>query len=193
VLNLPGGGTTWVFDASAITETNPTPGAWVEWGSQITPGIDTRWLGQTHCVLNGEHLIGDFNSGNLYLFDAQSATDNGAMMRRVRQSPHVSKNLNMIFYGLLQIDFLAGQGLVNNGTNPPNAVNPTAWLEESNDGGQTFDVPIPTDLGRIGQYYARARWCPLSASNDKVFRVTITDPIITHMITARVDFTLGTA
>ncbi len=115
------------------------------------------------------------------------------MLRRVRTSPHFNKDLNQVFYKLLQVDFLAGQGLVKNGSNPGNAVHPRAVLQYSNDGGQTFGQPIYAPLGAIGKYKTRARWQQLGCSRDRVFSVVITDPVVAHMILAELDYEVGFA
>lgn len=192
VLQAQGSDFTWVYDVSGVTETNPNPGNWVKWTTTNTASQQVAFAGIAHCFLNGQHLIGDVE-GNIYAFDKTVATDNGLFIRRVRQTPHVSKDLNNIFYHLLQVDFLAGQGLVNDGVNPENAVEPKAVLECSDDGGQTWGGPIYAPLGAIGQYNVRARWQQLGCAYDRVFRVIVTDPVIAHVVVAELDFEVGNA
>jgi hypothetical protein len=192
VLQVPGLNTTWVYDISAISDLNSQQGLWTEWQTQQPSNAQGQWLPTAHCVLNGFHYFGDA-SGNIYLFDNTNATDNGATMLRRRRSPHISKNLNHCFYYLLQIDFLMGQGLVNNQVNTSNNVYPQAVLRTSDDGGQTYDLPMYTDLGAIGQFKARARWQQLGESYDRVFEVSITDNVIAHMVVAMIDWEIGNA
>lgn len=191
VLQIAGSPSTWVYDVGAVTDLKQAPGLWGEWQSTTEFGTQVPFIASTHCFIAGQHLMGDTNNGNIYLLDNTASTDNGNSMLRMRQSPHVAKDLNNIFYRLVAIDFLTGQGLVNNGTNPDSAVHPRAVLQISNDGGQTFGDPIYTELGAIGQYYARARWQQLGYSRDRVFRVSITDPIVAHMISAQLDVEVG--
>jgi hypothetical protein len=184
VLNIPGSPTTWVYDMSCKQ--------WSERQS-VTAGVIGRHLGQTHCVLNGQHIIGDYNTGNIYEYDLETYSDNGEMIPRIRQSPHVSESLNRLFYKLMEVDFQAGVGLVDNGTNPSSAVNPRIVLEMSDDGGFTWSNPIYATVGRIGQYRVRARWQRLGSSRDRVFRVTITEPVKCQMLSAYLDVEVGNA
>jgi hypothetical protein len=84
-------------------------------------------------------------------------------------------------------------GLVDNGTNPSSAVNPRIVLEMSDDGGFTWSNPIYATVGRIGQYRVRARWQRLGSSRDRVFRVTITEPVKCQMLSAYLDVEVGNA
>ena len=86
-----------------------------------------------------------------------------------------------------------GTGLVNDGVNTANSVNPRIVLEISNDGGQTFSNPIYASLGQIGRWYTRARWQRLGSSRDRVFRVTVTDPVKVQMLSAYLDVEQGLA
>jgi len=192
ILQAPGLNTTWVYDIAAVTDMNQANGCWVEWQTQQSNNTQSQWLPVAHAVLNNQHLFGD-TSGNIYLFDNTNATDNNITILRRRRSPHLSKNLNNMFYYLLQADFLMGQGLVNNGTNTSNNVQPMAILRCSDDGGQSWGLPIYTTLGAIGQYKARARWSQLGAAYDRVFEISITDNVIAHMITVVGDWQEGQA
>jgi hypothetical protein len=99
----------------------------------------------------------------------------------------------MMFYKLIQIDFKTGLGLVNNGTNTMNAVTPQAILRYSDDGGVTFGFPIYAPMGQIGQYYTRARWQQLGCSRDRVFQLTVTDPVPANIVVAMIDVEKGTS
>lgn len=192
VLQAQGGAFTWVFDVSGMSEVNPQTGLWCKWTSTLASNLQGQFLGVAHCYLNGTHLIGDV-TGNIFAFDSATATDNGLMLERTRQSPILAKNLNNLFVSLLQVDFLMGQGLVNDGVNTANSVSPRAVLRVSRDGGETFGPPLYAPLGKIGKYRTRARWDMLGDSRNMVFRVTVTDPVIAHMILAEIDYEPGYA
>lgn len=190
LLQVPGLNTTWVYDLAAVTDLNPQSGAWLEWQSQQPNNTQGQFNAVAHCVLNDQHLFGD-TSGNIYLFDNTNATDNGTTILRRRRSVHFSKNLNPMFYGLLQADFLMGQGLVNNSVNTNNNVNPQAVLRISDDGGQTYGLPIYAPLGAIGKFRTRARWPQLGWSYDRVFEISVTDNVIAHLIVVTADWEEG--
>ena len=192
ILQVPGLNTTWVYDISAVTELNSSPGAWVEFQTQQSNNTQSQWLPVAHAVLNNIHLFGD-EGGNIYQLDSTNATDNGMTILRRRRSPHISHNLNNMFYFLLQADFLMGQGLVNNGTNTTNNVQPMAILRCSDDGGQSYGNPIYAPLGAIGAYKTRARWSQLGAAYDRVFEISVTDNVIAHLVTVMGDWQEGQA
>ena len=177
VLNCPGLNTTWVFDLATQQ--------WFEQQSSVN-GVQGRHLGGCHTFYNGTHLIGDYQSNLVYISDFDTFTDNGNPIIRVRQCPHVSQSLNRIFYKLLEIDFSPGVGLNGN-------VNPRIALEISNDGGKTFGRPIYASLGQIGTYLSRARWQRLGSSRDRVFRLTMSDPVKFHLLSAMLDLEVGAA
>lgn len=184
VLNVPNSDTTWVLDMSNKQ--------WAERQSTVN-GLTGRHFGQTHCVLNNVHIVGDYRNGNIYEYDLDTYTDNGGMILRIRQSPHISESLNRMFYKLFEVDFQFGVGLVNNGVNPESSVNPRVILEISNDGGQTWSNPIIASLGRMGKWHTRARWQRLGTARDRVFRVTVSDPVKVHMLSAMLDVEIGNA
>ena len=183
-LNIPGSDTTWCYDMEN--------GQWAERQSTVN-GVTGRHLVQNHCVLNNVHICGDYNSGNIYELDLETYTDNGEMIRRIRQSPHVSDNLNRLFFKLIEVDFSFGAGLVNDGVNTQSSINPRVTLELSNDGGMTWTNPIYASMGKIGQYQHRARWQRLGTSRDRVFRVTVTEPVKVQMLSAMLDVEEGAA
>lgn len=192
-LNIPGTNTTWVYDTSCKQ--------WHERQSTIN-GVTGRHLGQTHCMLNGKHLVGDYRNGNIYLYDLDVYTDNGQIVNRIRQAPHISQNLNRLFYKLLEIDLQFGVGLsgeiqyyVNDEpfNEPVQGSDPRVTLEISNDGGETWGNPIYAKMGKIGKYNTRARWQRLGSSRDRVFRVTISEPVRATMLSAYLDVEQGQA
>lgn len=147
-------------------------------------GTTGRNLGSTHCVLNDIHIMGDYRNGNIYKLNLDCYTDNGDMIARIRQAPHMASSLYTLFMTLFEIDFQFGVGLVNNGSNPQNAVNPRVILEVSTDGGQTFKNPIYAKLGKIGKWRTRAQFFRCGSGRDIVCRITVTDPVKVQMLGA---------
>ncbi len=177
LLSIPGSNTTLVYDVSSQQ--------WHERQSQTNGNIG-RHYGNTHCILNGTHIVGDYRNGNLYSYDLDTYTDNGSIVPRIRQSPHVSNSLNRLFYHLFEVDMQFGVGLPNQG-------DPVITLETSSDGGLTWSNPINAHIGSTGEYLKRARWQRLGSSRDRVFRVTVTEPVRCTMLSAYLDFEVGQA
>ena len=68
---------------------------------------------------------------------------------------------------------------------------PQAMLEWSDDGGHTWSNEHWVSIGKIGEYKNRAIWRRLGRSRERIFRVTITDPVKRVIIGAHLDATAG--
>lgn len=176
VLNLPGSDTTFVYDM--------TSKQWHERQS-MQNGEMGRHLGETHAFLNGEHLVGAYDNGNLYVYDTDYYYDNGQTLRRLRQTPHSSRGLANVFYKTMQVDIQPGVGTLT--------INPRLVLQISRDGGNTWGNPIYANMGLVGKYRTRARWARLGYGRDLVFRVFCDDPVNVVFLSAYMEAETGTA
>tara|TARA_R110000868_G_scaffold119111_1_gene315595 strand:+ start:890 stop:2887 length:1998 start_codon:yes stop_codon:yes gene_type:complete len=61
---------------------------------------------------------------------------------------------------------------------------PQAMLRWSNDGGSTWSNEHWTSVGRIGKYRNRAIWRRLGTARDRIFEVSVTDPVNFVIISA---------
>lgn len=166
VLTFPTANATWVFDAFT--------GQWHEraWRNPVDGSLN-RHRSNCHMYFGGEHVVGDFENGNLYALDLDYFSDNGDAMPAIRTTGHVSNPdyLWMIF-DALQVDMETGVGLQNGQGSDPKVI-----LEWSDDGGHTWSNEHEASMGKVGKYRARARWTRMGRSRDRVFRLTITDPV----------------
>jgi len=106
-LNVPGSTTTWCYDTVAQM--------WSE-RAYFSSGSYSRDLVSCHANatisgIGSIHLVGDYQSGNIYKLDGGNYTHNGVPIRRMRTAPHVSGSYNRVFYSALQVDLEAGVGL----------------------------------------------------------------------------------
>ena len=62
--------------------------------------------------------------------------------------------------------------------------NPQAMLRWSNDGGSTWSNEHWTSVGRIGKYTNRAIWRRLGTARDRIFEVSVSDPVNFVIISA---------
>jgi hypothetical protein len=69
--------------------------------------------------------------------------------------------------------------------------NPQAMLQYSDDGGHSWSDEKWVSFGKIGKRLKRAIWRRLGQSRDRVFRVTITDPVKIAIIGAEMDIVQG--
>jgi len=69
---------------------------------------------------------------------------------------------------------------------PPNLTtdNPQAMLRWSNDGGSTWSNEHWTGVGQLGKYKNRAIWRRLGQARDRIFEVSVSDPVNFVIISA---------
>lgn len=75
-------------------------------------------------------------------------------------------------------------GVANSLTPIVNTTNPKAMLRWSNDGGSTWSNEHWTSIGQLGKYKNRAIWRRLGMARDRVFEVSISDPVNAVIISA---------
>src|SRR6185436_4286016 len=130
-------------------------------------------------VFQGQVLVGDFENGKIYQLSNTVYTDDGVRIRRLRRTPHVTSDLNIVYTTRLQIQFQPGVGLATG-----QGSDPQAMLRISNDGGNTFGIERWVSIGQVGKYQARAIWRRLGAARDRVFEVVVTAPIKAVIVSA---------
>lgn len=167
-LNIPSANVTYVYDMSSKV--------WSERQSTHTDGEQKRHFGEKVVFLNGEHIVGDYRNGNLYIYNFNDFRENGEMFRRRRVCPHLSSGVKNVFVKTMQIDIEAGVGTAE--------LNPRLVLRISRDGGYVFGNPIYGSMGRIGEYKYRARWQRLGYARDFVFDVFCDDPVDVTFLSA---------
>jgi hypothetical protein len=167
------GTSTWVFDL--------TTSLWHE-RVYLSNGQFSRSLIEGHDYVANMHVVGDYQSGNLYQMSSTVYTDNGNPIPRQRVFPHLNADMKRIFYSLLQLDLEPGIG--TDGINQGN--NPQAMLQFSDNGGNSWSSEKWAAIGQIGQKKNRVIWRRLGQARDKVFRVTITDPVKVVLIGAEI-------
>jgi hypothetical protein len=179
VLNLPGLPSSWVYDAAT--------GLWHERTYTDPQRGQMRHRAEHHCFAAGMHIVGDYANGNLYELTDAALDDDGAVITRKRIFPHLSQQGVRLFMSRLQIDMETGVGLDGDGQ----GTDPQAVLSWSDDGGRSFKGGIAVSIGKIGERMTRAEWRRLGSSRDRVFDLTITDPVRVTLISAWLDAAAG--
>ena len=169
VLYVPGSQWSWTYDVAE--------GLWhkrAEWPNGVT------WVAhysQNHVYAFGLHLVGDWNSGNIYSLSTANLTDNGTLIRRVRQAPTVIDEMKWITHAEMTVDVQTGEvsSLVDG---DGFARQPQAILQWSDNRGQTWGNEHFTDCGYVGEFNTRVIWRRLGRSRYRVYRFVVTDPIL---------------
>lgn len=180
VLNFPSADTTWVFD----TTTNL-------WHERVytNQGNFERHRANTHAFAYGKHVVGDYENGKIYELSSTTYSDNGSEITRQRIAPHLTADSKRIFYHSFELDIETGTGLDGLATTQGN--DPQVMLRFSDDHGHSWSNEKWVSFGKIGQTKKRAIWRRLGQSRDRVYEITITDPVKVAIIGATMEFEVG--
>ena len=97
------------------------------------------------------------------------------------QSPYVITDMGTLTIGALDTVYLGEFNTINQFTT---TTNPQAMLRWSNDGGSTWSNEHWTSVGQMGKYRNRAIWRRLGQARDRIFEVSVTDPVNFVIISA---------
>lgn len=177
VLTFPTADVTWFYDV----ETN----RWYQWAwRHPNTGALHRHRSNCHLYFGGYHLVGDFEDGRVYALDFDVFTDDGDTIPLIRTTQTLSENGKRLFFGRLTVDVEMGVGL-GDGSDPQ------VMLRYSDDGGHTWSNTKFATLGRVGQYARQAKFGPTGASRNRVWELSITDPVRRAIFGADVDVEVG--
>lgn len=181
VLTFPTADATWVYDAA--TET------WHEWLWR-NPSLNTLHRHRANCCtfFNGKHLVGDWETGKVYSLELDTYTDNSDPIKRLRATQCVdSDDGEPLFYHFMQVDMEAGVGLATG-----QGSDPMLMMRYSNNGGRTWSNEKRKAIGQAGQYGRRVRFGPTGSGANRVWEVSMTDPVKWAILGGMVGFTKGT-
>lgn len=165
-------GVSWVLDL--------TTGFWHERAYLFPDGRLGRHRAHVHCLGFGQHLVGDYATGQVYVLDAAATTDAGREIVRLRRFAHTRANRTRLYHGTLEIH-------VEQGEQPLAAQTRRLMLRWSNDGGHTYSAEHWRDLGPVGAYRQRARWHKLGQARDRVYELKSTAAAPARWIAAYLD------
>ena len=97
-----------------------------------------------------------------------------------------------MFHHQLQVDLEAGLGptppLLDGGGA---ARDPQIGLRWSDDGGHVWSNTHLADAGQVGEYRDRAIWRRLGRSRDRIYEISVSDPIPWRIIDAFLEISPG--
>lgn len=161
VLTSPTASETWVYDFST--------GQWHERGWTDSVGNIKRIRPSCYAFMNDRHLVGDWQTGDIYEYDLNTYSDNGQEIKRLRSCLTLQKDLKYQRNKTLRLDMDTGVGT---GSDDPKAV-----LRYSKDGGRTWSNELWRSIGAIGEYDKRVEWHRVGGGERSVYEVSITDPV----------------
>ncbi len=107
-------------------------------------------------------------------------------IRWLRQSPHVSANMDRAFHNLFMLDMEVGVSLREG-----QGVNATVVLQVSKDGGHTWGAARELSMGLRGEYKTLMRWWRQGYGRDFVYRIYGSDPVPIRIVGAYIDLEPG--
>lgn len=183
VLTGPTGNQTLVYDITASTLAGFS--LWHERAS-FSNGSFNRHQGNCHAFAYGVHVIGDYQTGNLYKFDLDTYTDNGNTRKWLRswrafqEQPESTARFNA-----LEIQ-------CKTGINIPDGTNPQFVLRWSDDGGDTWSNEMWAGGNEPGNTGTRVIFQRLGQTKrgggyDRQFELSGTDPVPVAIFAADLD------
>ena len=155
VITFPTAGRTFAYDSTTDT--------WHERQSYIS-GQYTRHISNCHASCYGKSIVGDYQSGKLYYYNATNYTENDVAIRRIIVTHPFYKEGKQMTCPRLQLEFETAVGS-----------SPEFDLAVSKDGGHTFSTKSPTkNLGSTTDYGKRIYWDQLGLARQWSFKLTTT-------------------
>lgn len=169
VLQIRGLDSSLVYDAST--------GEWHE-RMYLDPATNTRQLhrGSCHFFFGQKNLVGDRENGNIYELRLDVYDDNGDEMVRERIAPIISDEKRLITHNSLELDMEVGVGLTSG-----QGSDPQMMMQYSDDNGATWSSEIWTTIGKLGNYQTRVVFRQLGMSRDRVYKVSVSDPVFVQI------------
>jgi hypothetical protein len=144
--------------------------------SEVQTGVAlfARHIANLGVVFNNNNYVSDTSTGNIYLLDPTTYTDNGVYIKRQVRTRHIGGKGD--YLGLASVRFAMDVGV---GLQSGQGSNPQIMLQVSRDGGKTFESERWTTIGAVGQYTTQVQYNRLGQEkgNGFVFQITMTDPV----------------
>ena len=125
-----------------------------------------------HELFDKQNLVGDFQSGRIFVMDRNTKTEDESPIVRRFRLPTINVGRNYLTLYAFELDMSTGVG---NATGPGS--DPEAKLRWSIDAGKTWSSWKTSKIGKMGQYLTRCRWLQLGRGRSFVIEVEINEPI----------------
>jgi len=172
LITFPVSDVTWQYDLST-QQWNQL--SWID-----NNGVLHRHRANCYALAYGSPVVGDWENGQLYLWDVNNFTDNGQPIARIRAFPHgVDDSSNRIHYQEFIANFEVGNGAGN--------VPVPVFLRWSDTRGLSWGNAVQRSLGKEGEYLTSVQWRRLGMARDRVFELSWSAPCKTALLGAWVD------
>lgn len=143
-------------------------------------GDNVKWRGMYHQLVWGKNIFGDLYTNALYTSEMDYYQNEDPddltkpkMIIRERTTPIIQADQKRLRHNSFEVLFESGVGLNDIGFGHE----PQVILYTSDDSGISFPSVRYTGLGKIGEVKTRARFLRLGMSRNRVYKVSVTDPV----------------
>ncbi len=183
-MTFPTGNETWVYD-----QTSSQIAGRPQWHqrAKFSNGAFSRHQASCYAFFNGQHIIGDYASGNIYALNMNTLTDAGAVRKWLRTWRALSKpEFKPTRFDNLLIDCTTG-------SQTPQSANPQMVLRWSDDGGYNWSPEQYSAVGAAGVTWKRVFFPRLGSTKankglDRIFEISSTDQFQVALMGAFVNF-----
>lgn len=160
---FPSAGATWVFDVTAN-----------EWHERATYG-SSSWDIVDSAQCYGRVFVQQASTGAVGYLSDNVHTEFDEILRREWTYPQVYDTNRAVTHSQLELVCRTGDA--------PTSLVPHVNLEISDDGGNTWLLLPPRELGRTGEYSHVIRWNRLGQARDRVYRMSVDDAAVPLRVT----------
>jgi hypothetical protein len=132
------------------------------------------WRPYVHTFGFGEHLVGSWETGVVYVLDPTVYTDAERPLVRQRVTPVLRQEQEWLTVQRLRV--LIETGVGRDGGEEP-GVDPQIMLEVSRTNGHTWENARWASARPQGQYGRTVEWRRLGRARQWTFRVSVSDPV----------------
>lgn len=170
VLIFPTENVTWVFDL--------TTNEWFSWTWTDNNGDLNRHRANTFMFFNGANMIGDWETGNIYVLDSNVYQDFGGPITRIKTFLHmVGNDFEQVHYKYFDADIQCATTDIDD----PNLA-PQIFLSWSDDRGKTYGNPVGQSFGLQGENETTITWRRLGKARDRLFKLQWSEPLNTSLL-----------
>jgi len=171
VLTFPTANRSWCLDLTATAQMGIP--MWHRRAAFINGMLNRLW-DNCYVAFNGQNIVGDYLTGNLYSLDLANETDNGQPRKWVRSWRAMQQStIAPTRFSALQIEMETGAGVAS-------GFSPNLVLRYSDDGAHTWSAEMFRAAGPEGATSQRVKFNRLGSTRrasglDRIFELSSTD------------------
>lgn len=183
-ISFPTADATWTYDCATKS-----------WAQRCYRDPLTGQLHRTteafHTFMGNTHLLGDWASGKIYRYNANTFTDAGDPIRWYRSTISDTDQAELVtqFFSRLQIDIDSGVGV----TDGSQGATPLVQMRYSDNGGHSWSNYRQGSIGAQGQYGKRLLWSRCGSGRRRAWWIEGADPVPIRILGANVRVRPGDA